>query len=266
MLLKLTFLMVLIVTLQIDLNCNYRYCKSFNINPKSSSKVKRCKAPVLYYENSVKCFNIIHRVDIEKNPGPGSNPVKCYTCDKTIRINSKKTCCTVCRNVTHLKCITSNKKISSNLTQDWMCSTCIQSTLPFSKVRDLHVLDSSLINEAVEYQDKHLNMLSKHRCYASVAHMNTQCLLSYFDEFSLMMNRYHFDIVAVSETWLKDNKTQLKYVQINGYSSAWKNRESKTGVGVGFYIKEHMSFKVKLMNQSKSYGSSLVVETKICPF
>ena len=30
-----------------------------------------------------------------------------------------------------------------------------------------------------------------------------------------MMNRYQFDIVAVSETWLKDSKTQLEYVQIN---------------------------------------------------
>ena len=47
MLLKLTFLMALIVTLQIDLNYSYRYCKSFNINPKSSSQVKRSKAPVL---------------------------------------------------------------------------------------------------------------------------------------------------------------------------------------------------------------------------
>ena len=90
-----------------------------------------------------------------------------------------------------------------------MCSTCIQSTLPFSKVRDLHVLDS-LINEAVKYQDQHINMLSNHRCYTSVAHVNTQSLPSSFDEFSLMMNRYQFDIVAVSETWLKDNKTQLE--------------------------------------------------------
>ena len=43
-----------------------------------------------------------------------------------------------------------------------MCSTCIQSTLPFSKVRDLHILDSSLLNEAVEYQEQHINMLGKH--------------------------------------------------------------------------------------------------------
>ena len=59
-----------------------------------------------------------------------------------------------------------------------------------------------------------------------------------------MRNRYQFDIVDVSETWLTDNKRQLEYVQINGYSSVWKNRESKTGGGVGFSIKEHMSFKV----------------------
>ena len=58
------------------------------------------------------------------------------------------------------------------------------------------------------------------------------------------MNRCQFDTIAVSEAWLKDNKTQLEYVQINGYSSVWKNRESKTG-GVGYYIKEHMSFKVR---------------------
>ena len=133
---KLTFLMVLIVTPQIDLNYSYRYCKFFNINRKSSSKVKRCKAPVLYCAKSIKCFNIILSGDIEKNPGPGSDPVRCDTCDKTIRSNSKKIYSTVCRNVT-----------------------------------------------------------------------NTQSLLYSFDEFSLMMNRYQFDIVAVSETWLKDNKT-----------------------------------------------------------
>ena len=82
--------MVLIVTLQIDLNYSYRYCKSSNINPKSSSKVKRRKARALYYSKSVKCFNIIRSGDIAKNPGLGSHPVKCDTCEKTICSNSKK--------------------------------------------------------------------------------------------------------------------------------------------------------------------------------
>ena len=157
---------------------------SFNINPKSSSKDKRCKAPVLYHVNSVKSFNLIHSGDI------GSHPVNCDACEKTIRRNSKKIYGTVSCNVARLKYITSNKKISSNLTQDCMCSTCIQSTLIFSKIRDFDVLDSSLINEAVEYQDQHINILSKYRCYTSVALINTQSLPSTFDEFLLMTNRY----------------------------------------------------------------------------
>ena len=71
-----------------------------------------------------------------------------------------------------------------------MCLACIQSTLIFSKIRDFDVLDSSLINEAVEYQDQHINMLSKYRCYTSDALINTQSLPSTFDEFLLMTNRY----------------------------------------------------------------------------
>ena len=43
-----------------------------------------------------------------------------------------------------------------------MSSTRIQSTLPLSKVRDLHVLDSSLINEAVEYQNEQIHMMYSH--------------------------------------------------------------------------------------------------------
>ena len=56
------------------------------------------------------------------------------------------------------------------------------------------------------------------------------------------MNKSKFDIVALSETWLKNNKTQVEYVQIDGYKSEFKNRESISGGGVGFYIKEHMNF------------------------
>ena len=123
---------------------------------------------------------------------------------------------------------------------DWICSFCIQSVLPFYKVRDFHTLDSSIHSdyETIEYQNKHLHVLKTHHCYPSVAHLNTESLPSSYDEFSYKMNKYEFDIVALSETWLKNNKTQLEYVQIDGYKSEFKNRESKSGGGVGFYIKE----------------------------
>ena len=51
--------------------------------------------------------------------------------------------------------------------------------------------------------------------------------------------------LRVSETWLKNNKTQLEYVQIGGYKSEFKNWESKFVGGVGFYIKELMTFNVR---------------------
>ena len=59
--------------------------------------------------------------------------------------------------------------------QDWICSFCLQSVY---KVGDLHTLDSSIHNEyeAIEYQNKHLDVLKKHHCYTSVAHLNTQTL------------------------------------------------------------------------------------------
>ena len=74
--------------------------------------------------------------------------------------------------------------------------------------------------------------------------LNTPSLPSSFDEFSYTMKKYRFDIVAISEIWVKNNKTKLQYVQIDGYKSEFKNRESKSEGRVGFYIKEHMSLNV----------------------
>ena len=37
----------------------------------------------------------------------------------------------------------------------------------------------------------------------------------------------------------------IKLSLIDGYKSEFKNRESKSGGGVGFYIKEHMNFNVR---------------------
>ena len=59
-----------------------------------------------------------------------------------------------------------------------------------------------------------------------------------------MINKCKFAIVALSVNWLKNNKTQLEYVQNDGYKSEFKYRESKLRGGVGFYIKEHMNFNI----------------------
>ena len=107
--------------------------------------------------------------------------------------------------------------------QDWICSFCIKRVLSFYKVRYLHTLDSlnHNENEIIEYQNKHLGILKKHHCYTSAAHVNTQSLPSSFYESPYMMNKYKFDIV---ETWLDF----VQYLQVDGYKSEFKNRESKS--------------------------------------
>lgn len=81
--------------------------------------------------------------------------------------------------------------------------------------------------------------------------------MSTFNEFSIMVNDYKFDIVAVNETWLRDDTYQQNYVQIPGYNTVFKNRIGKKGGGVGFYLKETLSFKVR--NDLNKHHDSLEV-------
>ena len=69
--------------------------------------------------------------------------------------------------------------------------------------------------------------------------------MSTFNEFSIMLNSYQFDIISVTETWLQDTEYQRNYVQVNGYNTLFKNRTGKRGGGVGFYLKEQPQYKVR---------------------
>ena len=85
--------------------------------------------------------------------------------------------------------------------------------------------------------------MKHHYRHISIAHLNTKSLASTFDAFHLMLENHKFDIVALSETWLKDNKHQYQYV--SGYKTVFQNRENKKGGGVGFYVKDHLSFTLR---------------------
>jgi len=68
---------------------------------------------------------------------------------------------------------------------------------------------------------------------------------STFDEFQVMLKQHQFDIITLSETWLKDNKHLLEYVKLSGYNFSFKNRDNKRGGGVGVYIKDTIEYKVR---------------------
>jgi len=76
-----------------------------------------------------------------------------------------------------------------------------------------------------------------------IMHLNTQSMVSIFNELLLTVNSYPLDTVASSETWLGDQQQLLDYVCIPGFVTEFRNREGIRGGGVGVYIKENINYK-----------------------
>ena len=85
-------------------------------------------------------------------------------------------------------------------------------------------------------------MLDQNRNRTSIPNLNTQCLSLTFYEFHVMLNEYQFDIITMSETWLKDNQKLLDYIDIPVYILEYAHRDNKRGGGVGVYIKETFTY------------------------
>ena len=60
-----------------------------------------------------------------------------------------------------------------------------------------------------------------------------------------MFKSYEFDIISLIETCLINNQHRLDYLNIAGYKSIFKHRKHKKGGGVGFNIKDSISFKTR---------------------
>ena len=58
-----------------------------------------------------------------------------------------------------------------------------------------------------------------------------------------MLKSLEFDIITLSETWLKENQMLLNLVQVPGYFAGFRHRDRIRGGGVGFYIKTSIKFK-----------------------
>ena len=227
-----------------ELALNDSYVRNFKCFKRHCSKLRLTKSRTLYYANSTSTLRLILSGDIELNPGPlkQKKSPTCPMCLKTVRSNSKKVECSVCHDRVHLKCVSSKSKQTIN---DWICTSCLHTVLPFFNQIDLDTSVQSTSSQDSEHINQHLDILKQHKCHTSIAHINVQSLLSTFDAFSLMMNTYNFDIVALSETWLKESHHLQNYVQINGYNATFKNRENKKGGGVGLYIKDHLKYTVR---------------------
>ena len=192
--------------------------------------------------------------DIELNLGPGSsarsNTLKCSLCKKGVGTTRKCLQCSQCRILTHITCSNIPKKKQKHYTAQtiyaWLCNDCTLSILPFYHSRDLDMFlsDGSDDNVSLSQNDHH-QKLNEHSKHTSIVHLNIQAIMSTFNEFVMTLQEYQFDIVALSETWLQHCLFQQNYVQLNGYNSFFRNRIDKRGGGVGFYIKDSITYKVR---------------------
>lgn len=71
-------------------------------------------------------------------------------------------------------------------------------------------------------------------------------MLSTFDELLATIKKYPFDVVAMSETWLKNNPHLINYVTIPSYSILYRNRDNIHGGGIVIYTKESLKLKRRL--------------------
>ena len=205
---------------------------------------KKWSSPICYYANSPNTFRLLISGDIEPNPGP-----ICSTCNKTVRINSRRLECEICRNQTHQKCaqVSSVNIPNARTPAVWTCFTCSLSYLPFFHVRDLNTIENVMVDnleptDQTMTDDPHLNIFDQKGM--KIAHLNTQSISSTFTEFEKLMYTYKFDIMTLSETWLKHDANLLKYVKIHGYKPEYNHRPTRGG-GVGMFIREELKYKVR---------------------
>ena len=72
-------------------------------------------------------------------------------------------------------------------------------------------------------------------------------MASSFDEFHVMLQEHFFDIMTLSEAWLKDDENLLNYVQIPGYKFSYKNRNERRGRVSVYMLKVQLNTKYAMI-------------------
>ena len=96
----------------------------------------------------------------------------------------------------------------------WSRHACTLRELP---LYHLDVLPTNKNEVAVDNCiNTHVTKLQELKTHISICHLTTQSMTSTFDEFQYMVKKSKFDIITLSETWLKNDKHRLEYVNLPG--------------------------------------------------
>ena len=99
-----------------------------------------------------------------------------------------------------------------------------------------------------------------------IAHLNCRSLLPSLNSIKQLLETYDFDIMTLSETWLK-NIVYDKFLTIPGYTFFRKNRVIKvggkeSGGGLLIYIKSKFSDKAKEIDFDSYCGVANTIEVR----
>ena len=186
------------------------------------------RKPILYYCNSTATQQIsLISWTVEANPGPTilkrqSKPdttnkakrrsaPKCQICTKPCKRNQQRLICDCCFESTHVCCASSsvpNPSMSNEKIYSWTCQGCLMSVLPLYHQEDI---EQSLKNTQtlgasandlidIDVTNPHLEALEKRPKHLKFMHLNTQSMVSTFDELLLTVKEYPFDVITMSET------------------------------------------------------------------
>jgi exonuclease III len=75
-----------------------------------------------------------------------------------------------------------------------------------------------------------------------VCHLNVRSLLPKIDSLRLFISKNPFDVIALSETWLKSTTTNAE-IDVPNYSIIRNDRTDKTGGGTAFYVRNDLPFR-----------------------
>ena len=90
----------------------------------------------------------------------------------------------------------------------------------------------------------------------SIIHFNSTSLVKHIKDVRAKFNYFSaFDVIAISETWLKPYVTDAM-MSLPGYRIIRCDRLDRVGGGVAFYIKEHFTTKPLYSTGGAPHGSS----------
>src|SRR5436309_3189651 len=74
----------------------------------------------------------------------------------------------------------------------------------------------------------------------NICHVNCQSLYAHIDEFRFYFGKKQFDIICMSETWLRPGVTD-EMVKLPGYNLFRCDRANRMGGGVAFFIASYLT-------------------------